>query len=955
MPMVARIAAFIALLIIFSITGVLLPAAGAVDTVSGSQAAEPVLIDRTNVTQSLSFTITINNSTNTLTADLSNLAATGGGVTTTIGSVSATGTDVSATAGQINNSTVHVFTVSDEGQRTGNVTTDITIQYTHNTSALSPADAGRVTVSLDSVDGVTDQTISVPVVYDTDTVSRTPSTDLVFNGTTVYQGEDDLTFVDNDGTEISRESLIKVGGEKSGLALEAEVDTEETSLPGTYAENQGRGSGNFEITLQESRVTTAELQLNGDEVTRIPSGRLGDAVPTVTATWNFPEAEHLEIEITNPDGDDVTDEVLNGSAIFDAQSGTDSIRVELEGEQPGTYTINFKGADSIGGPSYDFTLLESESVAIETASANITRGEYAEFTITDGLNQEYHIVTIDRREFRQDITTTEQLFRNVSETTRIGYALADGTTSAVAGLDTVNATNAAYAYAVLQIDDTEATGQIDTAFLDDTSVNINLHASRTNNSEFDNTPVSAIPIRDDTEVAVREATVTLADVPEQYTPQETVRIAGETSGVDAVRLYAYDEGEWHPIIVDGDRVVSAAGDKFDRTDVDLTAGTGSGNQRLSFPGRYRLGVIDAEAVTPALTAGSGTNGTISSADFAQAASDDQSVSVVVDKLTASVSTYNAQIAETDGAVTVTGRAPGTNDVMITAIDERGSTVVRTVDADGDDFAREDIPLEPLAQGPIQLYVVSPGRDGRIGDRTRLPNGNPATVDGLSEYLATDATGDGKQVQDRLLSATTRPNASDDQVVSRTFRLTDAMISITRVGPANQSTAGMTPVSRGERLVIAGKTNRDPDQTALRVELTTAAGTPIVTDTLPKWETDGTYSTAFDTSGISPGTYTFVVSDGETTDRVTSRFVKPPNSTTVEPTQENTTRASRDSSPTANASLETPTQTSNGTLQESSSNQTNVHQPSTGLPSTVLAITAAVILILFGFIARLRVE
>lgn len=826
---------------------------------TSSPVAEDLTVNKTTVTQEIAFTISLtNNSTTDVEVDLSDVAATG--VTSRVAGVSVTGADVTHSGNSSITGDVHTFQLTERGTRSGDSTTTVTVRYKHNTSALSPADVRELSVPIASSSGAFSETATFNLAYETENVARSPENDIAFNRTTVYAGEDEITFIDNDGQEILQESLIKTAGSGEGTSLR--VDVVDDPQLGTYAENQGEGSGNFEVVLQEPRITTAELQdaESGERLTTVASGSPNLADLAITAEWNFPEAEALEVTVNDPSGTDITDEVV-ASRVLTSSAGEDSVALDMQGEDSGEYSIVFEGVDGLGSQRYSFEVLDANAFTIDAGSDSVPQGDYADFSISGAPNDAYYLVTVDAAAFREDINTDEQVFRNVSDTDSVGYVTTDGVTRDRAGITTINASNAAYAYAVVQVDETEAAGQIDTALLTDATVTVNAYPlSESDTGQFDprSRPAEAV---DTTEFAVREAAATLNSPTNRYTIGQPTNISGEAVGADEVRLYAYDEGQWRPVAIDGSMSISVGDDdQFRVDDVVLSAGNASGNEILSFEGQYKIGVIDAAEVTATTTEKNATGEVIDAPTFAAAVSDQQGLVAEVGQLSADIEAYNNQVAVSDGTVSVSGTTP-TDAVVVVFIDKRGNRVVREVSADKSPttrtstFEREEISVSSLTRGPITAHVVSPGRDEVFGTGNRVADSSE-----LREYLAGNLTGNGNQIRERLANVTTAANASDDQAVVERFRLTDGRVAIDTVQP--------NPVEPGDAVLIQGQTNRDPENVALTIKLVNNDSEVILDEMVREWDTSGSYLAAFDTSGLEPGSYTITVSNLQTTDRVT---------------------------------------------------------------------------------------
>jgi PGF-CTERM protein len=158
----------------------------------------------------------------------------------------------------------------------------------------------------------------------------------------------------------------------------------------------------------------------------------------------------------------------------------------------------------------------------------------------------------------------------------------------------------------------------------------------------------------------------------------------------------------------------------------------------------------------------------------------------------------------------------------------------------------------------------------------------------------------------------------------TFEHAPASISITAVGPVNNETAVEQPTTSAtirpnETTPVRGETNLAPDDTVVIVELRTETGRFIASNTTDEWGADGAWSTALNTSGLTPGTYVLEVDTAETTDQVDVVVVAP-----------------SESAPTATGEthlIEATTQ-SNATSTETETTVTTAEEPSTNSSTAV---------------------
>jgi len=732
-----------------------------------------------------------------------------------------------------------------------------------------------LTVEDSSNEDVTDFTVEEITISDTTSFeNRADYSDdevQITNGSTIFQGEDDLVFLRENGETVDAGDLEGTSGDREGVPLRMPIP--EDAAPGRYVDD----TTNFRTTVQAPSIDTAEVQLNGDDVSQIAVSRATeDADSTDTfeayAEYNFEDAEDVSVEVQDPSGSDITSEVTtsDGDTITADGSG---VSLDFSGEDAGEYTIVFEGSDNLDHDAvveeYTLELTNEDSISIDTNQDTVTQGTNLGYTVSGSVNGDYHVVAIDADDFRGD--NINNVFRNVEDTTAVGFAnesAEDGATAATADI----------AYAVVEVDGTQATGSIRTAALDDTSVDLEVYEAHNNDGDYYDVLGGSYEVADDTDFSVEEGEVALENPTGTYTVGSEVDVNGTADSADNVRIYVRDNNDWEPVSVDGTDAADAneisvdSDDTFEEEDVVISGqNTLAGNNILSFSGRYDIGVIDSSDVTNEIT---DTDGSIGTSDFSSASSSRATITVEEGDLTANFGTINGQISSADGEIDVEGTAAGQDEVVVAFVDRRGSTVARTVSVDSDDsFEQDDINIGSLSQGAVSAHVISLGRDGDVGDGDQLPSGNDNSASGLRDYIRDNVSGSGDQVRSRILSNTVDADGSDDLIVSSTFRLNDATLSINDVYPEEAESSGVNPVAVGETLVVDGDTNRQSDNAAITLELLTQEDDSVASADTDEWGSDGQWSASMDTSDLDTGTYIIEADDGESTDRAEVELVE----------------------------------------------------------------------------------
>jgi surface glycoprotein (TIGR04207 family) len=358
------------------------------------------------------------------------------------------GTDVSVTLGDTSevpgSHTAHLFNVSafaDTGLEEGD------------------------TVSSAQADAAIDAESAV-VTSSSGENERSAGDDIAYNNTNVYQGEEDVTYVDDDGTVINAQDLEGTSGSREGTPLQDPIPQDADR--GVYADNGASYNDDaFAVTVVEPRISTAEVQFDGSDVSQIASSRAdgneNDFV--IAAEWNFNEAEDVDVTVEDPSGADITNEVVIGDSTLSSDDGSAEVGLDLSTEDAGEYTITFEGSGDVDYDSvvqeYTIETTSQDSLSLSAAEDSVTRGTNLDYTVSGGVNGEQHIVAIDESDFREDVSVdnAEDIFRNVQDVESTG---AWNGSAVVDDPADSNIDNIEYAFAVVEIDGTTAAGSIET-------------------------------------------------------------------------------------------------------------------------------------------------------------------------------------------------------------------------------------------------------------------------------------------------------------------------------------------------------------------------------------------------------------------------------------------------------------------------------------------------------------
>jgi len=778
-----------------------------------------------------------------------------------------------------------------------------------------------------------------------------PFNKTIQSGDRVFLGEEINT---DAGLGADEPLLTGVAGNAEGVSLDLSSpipQTTENQPLGTY-DVDGSGSATTpNVTLLAPRITDSEiLTSSGGDVTgsAISSGDADNLY--VNADYNYEAAEKVEVTVEDPSGTDITNEVLNGTDVYaddNSVGGTSStgggVGIDMSGQDAGEYTIILEGAEDLdfGDASETMTLTISsqDEVGIELDSESVTQGTDVQYTVTNGIDGNEHVVAIDLSDLRNDATTEQAkaVFRNIGDTSEVGIAN-DSATNASGSATGPTVETADIAYAVVEIDGASAVGGVETQYLDDSDVDIEVYdagVSATAAADQDST--------NDITLTVEEGGTTLSSPTGQYVVGSEVDINGTATSSDSVAIYVRDDGDWQLLEVGGDNEINVdSDDTFEEEDVALSNLGGDGSSILSLTGTYRIGVIDA---SDADVGGDGTvDDSLTTSEFTSGVSSSNSLRVTDQALTGQFTTINGQVAPVDsGTVDINGTASGADSVLVIFVDERGNVNYQSVSVDSDGTYDEDDITVGLTQGQVTAHILSVGRDSAVGDGS-LPSGpsNGATLSDLTGYLDTldQNNNNGEQINELIASETVDETASDDLIVTETFRLAEASTSIDSIYPDAAEAAGINPVATGETMVIAGSTNLKPDDNTISIEVTSEDGTSVALEDTDEWNNDGQWMVEIDTTDFETGTFTVEADDGDNTDTVNVEVVSEREDTTT--SSDNATDTTTTDEPTETTTTAEPTET---TTETEETTTTSSNTPGFGIAVALVALVGAALLAL----------
>jgi len=682
----------------------------------------------------------------------------------------------------------------------------------------------------------------------------------------VFQGERDIQGWRNaDGDDVTGTSLTRQGRSGS-LNLESSVDRDQPI--GRYESPDG----DLTATVRRPRVDLELFNTNG---VRVSSGASvsRDSRVLVRADWNYVEAEDLQIEVREPDGSEVTRAALSDDP-SDAQAdllpsgfseaflsretqgvgstgySTAYWLVDADELSSGTSEVRVEGVEDL-----DFDVARSTvrlRVGSETrpsltlGTSEPSQGERVRFRIGGGDTGQYYAVGIERGDLR-DGADPEAVFRLVGETIRAGAT-------------------EEYAYGVVRVSDTgEALGQFESRGLRTGSRSIRVFEPAGSADE------AVDRLRDGDEVDrrrfnVEEGRLTIRIEGGAYATGSSVDVSGTASpGVEDIAVYVRDSGDWQLLPLNGRDTTPVRSDGTWRARNVVLSEEEPGGRIFRFPGNYRIAVVDSDVL------GTSPPRSISPSDFGRLRTSLSTVGTTPPTFVANFGTFGGEVAEGD-RVSFTGTSTGSSEMVVAFVGNRDvrATVVRNTRGS---FVDRQISLEGMSRGEVTAFALAPGRDGEFGDGSATDSdGREVSVsepEDLRDYIRSfDRDGRTRaQKVDRIRDATIERAGSDDLFRTTNFRITDPRTTVRDIVPGGQpDLTGVMPIEQGETVFVRGTTNRNPEDAVIDVEITEGPDSGAFDPRIVRsWRGDGLWSASFGTTGVSTGTYTVEVDDGDSTD------------------------------------------------------------------------------------------
>lgn len=674
-------------------------------------------------------------------------------------------------------------------------------------------------------------------------------------------------------------------------------------------------SGRLGITESFSpAVRTASIKsvtVDGDPV--VPTVAAADTTGVAVALQDIEPGATVVVTYTIgvPDNDQtvkLTGQVTAGSQRIQLDSATlivgtgtrDTItaggrvrwNLDLTQLETSKVSITVTGADDFttaNARSQTSLRIAQDPPKITVNSRALARGEQTKLTIMNGIAGSTYAVLVSRSDLRSNLSRSSytQLFRTVGNTKRVGLFTDQETASTAGALDA----SIDGVYATVRIDPDTSTGitKLRTEYL---ASNATINLVRRPDIASNSGALDTIRLHPST------PTVSLT-APDQYTTRTETTVRGTTSqGTDAVVLYVRTEDQFELVDTDGsngkiDARLDVSDGSFSAAEIDLSSGDAPGNTVLSVPGQYQLGIARVASLPQTATTGSPLLA-IAAPEFLGEGTTTASLEVQPPNISLTRAGQNGTMSTTATTLKITGQAPGTDQVLLVLVDDRGDLTTELSSSSGTNFT-ETVEVRSPPAGSMNVYAVTIGRDGVVGDGDLPSVGQAATLARLDTYLKTMSPAlTPQQVSERLLTETTLDSASDDRVARTRITVSQPAISIEKITrkPMNQTTDGHTI----DRIRVYGRTNLRVENVVVQATIQQRGKTyryAIVTNS-----TGGQWTTTLPTATLPVGRYTIVVEAKDALDRESVVFTRSPQSSSPTASQSPETTATQSATVTA---------------------------------------------------------
>lgn len=758
---------------------------------------------------------------------------------------------------------------------------------------------------------------------------------------TVYVGEtlnvSNVTLTDRTDTVGTGDIVLSNLDDGSDAPIEGENADFSDVEPGTYSAD---ANSSAEFRVQSPEIFEMGLYETKKEENELVSGRVdGRKTVYLDTRWNFDEADALELTVRDPEGLDVTDEVVDADESesasnvvnasvgegYVAESGQD-IALNFTGFDSGEYEVSVEGSELDTTQSVTVALVR-DPISLSFESNTVIQGDSAVANLSGisdqtvyvrlddaGLTDEVPAVTDSGGDVSVTNETAEQVFYGQDITYAVGgesLGLRSGTERA----DDL--------FIVVELGgDGEARFGVRTAYLD-APQNVTFTVAPASDSGSLADRLKSARSVDEATVTVTRREISVQQFQDAVATTDEFTVDGTAAGIDRVAVYARNDGDWEPLNeTDGDNVAPVSNGTFSFE----TTATG----RFALPDGYVLGIVSVEELETKLERDVETVTGLSASEWNELETATV-VSVRTDEGALSARLQSDSLVVDSTArdeIELIGSASGQGDSLrLYIVGPRGDIYAddpvlgQEVDVSDGEFEHEFGESFTLS-GTYHVLVVGRGRDGSFAANESVLR-NELSIDRTPQQLLA------------LLTDAYEQAGSDDQVVSLQFVGVNPSLTVGTVGQDDRVPPTTVP--------ITGTTNRGDSQ-EIAVDVFDANGTLVAGATGEINASADRWTTSVNFSGFAPGTYRVVASGPDLTAER--------NITVVTPQMQAGGPAPRV------GDAETPGETGDAETQTASPTGDSPPTPSLSFVDSlefVVAVLGVAVLIALGLLARFRRE
>ena len=411
-------------------------------------------------------------------------------------------------------------------------------------------------------------------------------------------------------------TLQEVGGAET-IIINGESANFETADTGRYSADSNDSA---EIRVTDPSISSFRLFQSEDEDDRVGDRVQQDSIVYLNPEWNFDEADALELTITDPDGLDVTDAVIDIDE-SDSAGGVDaSLQAGEVGQSGQDVALDFSGLGSgeytIAATGTDFGPTESLSVDVTGSDAeitfdpsNVSRGEDGVMTLSGFADQEV-ILKVPARAVSNKYPAVTDADGDVAVTSATAEILFTGAVEARVGGKSLGSNAPADADSHFYIpiipgsDGRERIGVNTEYFEPDQTIEVQL-LRPTVDGTIEARLNSAVDT-DSAELQVDPARITLTESPPKVPIGGEFNLRGNVTGVNELSLYVRDAGTWYPVEFESGRLRKPIENESSPVENESFDFTARASGRLNITGGYLLGItstdeIQRQGLTPTTT------------------------------------------------------------------------------------------------------------------------------------------------------------------------------------------------------------------------------------------------------------------------------------------------------------------------------------------------------------------